>query len=86
MIVDFHISVSSLFSKMNMIKFWINSTDAEIVVLSETWLIKSVQDGDVLHLWLQCLSYTPSKKRWWDGYLNQTQFDVTLVVSESVPI
>ena len=69
-----------------MIKFRINSTDADIVVLSETWLIKSVQDGDVSHLWLQCLSYTPSKKRWWGGYLNQMQFGVKLVVSESETI
>lgn len=41
-----HINVRSLLSKLDMIKIWINSTNGD-VVLSETWLKKSVHDKDI---------------------------------------
>lgn len=37
----------SLLSKLDIIKTWINSTNADIVVLSETLLTKFVHDMDI---------------------------------------
>ena len=42
-----HLNVRSLLSKMDMISIWVKSTDADIVVISETWLTKSVIDKDI---------------------------------------
>lgn len=42
-----HLNVQSLISKLDMVRVWINSTDADVVVLSETWLTKSVHDKDI---------------------------------------
>lgn len=39
-----HLNVRSLVPKTDMIKIWVNTTDADIMVLSETWLKKSVTD------------------------------------------
>lgn len=46
----FHINVRSLLSKLNMIKIWIDSTNADIVVLSETWLKKILSMGEIFTL------------------------------------
>lgn len=37
-----HINVHSLLPKLDLINFWIHSTDTDILVLSETWLNISV--------------------------------------------
>lgn len=44
-----HLNVRSLLPKVDMIKIWINSTNADIMVLSETWLKKSIAD-DVISI------------------------------------
>lgn len=43
-----HLNVRSLVSKMDMIKVWVNTTDVDIMVLSETWLKKSVNDDMII--------------------------------------
>lgn len=41
--LDFiHLNVQSLISKMDMVCIWAQSTDADVIVLTETWLSKSV--------------------------------------------
>ena len=40
----FHLNVRSLVPKMDMLRIWAHSTDADVFVLSETWLSKSVSD------------------------------------------
>lgn len=37
-----HLNVRSLVPKMDMIRIWANTTNADIIVISETWLKKSV--------------------------------------------
>ena len=36
-----------LLNKMDVLKVWINSTNADVIVLSETWLTNSVLDKDI---------------------------------------
>lgn len=43
-----HINVRSILSKLDMINILCESTNAYMVVISETWLTKSVQDNDIL--------------------------------------
>ncbi|KAF1394512.1 hypothetical protein PFLUV_G00001090 [Perca fluviatilis] len=40
----FHLNVRSLVPKMDMLRIWAHSTDADVFVLSETWLSNSVSD------------------------------------------
>lgn len=42
-----HLNARSMLSKMDMICLWVRSTDAEIAVISESWLTKSVMDNDI---------------------------------------
>ena len=43
----FHLNVRSLLSKMDVVRIWAKSTDADGIVFSETWLSKSVFDKDI---------------------------------------
>ena len=42
-----HLNVRSLVPKMDMVRIWVKSTDADIVVISETWLTKSITNEDI---------------------------------------
>ncbi len=44
-----HLNVRSLVPKLDMIKIWVNMTNADIIVLSETWLKKSITD-DLIYI------------------------------------
>lgn len=43
-----HLNVRSLVPKMDMIKIWANTTKTDIIIVSETWLKKSVPDKLIL--------------------------------------
>ena len=46
--LDFiHLNVRSMIAKMDMIRIWAYSTNADVIVISETWLSKSVLDKDI---------------------------------------
>lgn len=42
-----HINRHILLPELDLIKIWIQTTDTDIVVLSETWLNKSITDEDI---------------------------------------
>lgn len=42
-----HLNVRSLLPKLDLAKIWAKSTDADILVFSETWLKKSITDKDI---------------------------------------
>ena len=42
-----HINVRSLLPKIDMVKIWANTTNADVLVVSETWLRKSIPDNYV---------------------------------------
>lgn len=43
-----HLNVRSLDAKMDTVKIWVASTDADIIVISEIWLRKSIVDKDIV--------------------------------------
>lgn len=42
-----HLNVRSLLRKLDLVKVWIESTNADIPVLSETWLNKAISDKEI---------------------------------------
>lgn len=42
-----HLNVRSLIAKIDIIRIWAHSTEADVIVLSETWLSKSVLNEDI---------------------------------------
>uniref|UniRef100_A0A1A8AW44 Uncharacterized protein n=1 Tax=Nothobranchius furzeri TaxID=105023 RepID=A0A1A8AW44_NOTFU len=42
-----HLNVCSLLNKMDEVRIWVTSTGADIVIISETWLTKSVTNEDI---------------------------------------
>lgn len=42
-----HLNIRSLLPKLDAVKIWIESTNADILILSETWLNKTVSDKDI---------------------------------------
>ena len=42
-----HLNVRSLLPKIDMVRIWTRSTDADIVIISETWLTKSITTEDI---------------------------------------
>ena len=42
-----HLNVRSLLSKLDFVRIWASSTDADVIVLSETWLKKSISASDI---------------------------------------
>ena len=42
-----HLHVRSLLPKLDLVKIWASSTDTDVLVLSETWLKKSITDKDI---------------------------------------
>lgn len=42
-----HLYTGSLLSKKDMVRIWVNSTDVDIVVISETWLTKTVANENI---------------------------------------
>lgn len=41
------LNIRSLLPKIDAVKIWIKSTNADIFILSETWLSKAVSDRDI---------------------------------------
>lgn len=37
----------SLLPKMDMVRIWVKSTGADVVIISETWLSKSINNEDI---------------------------------------
>ena len=42
-----HLNVRSMIAKMDMIRIWAHTTDADVIVISETWLNKAVLNKDI---------------------------------------
>ena len=42
-----HLNLRSMIAKMDMLRIWALSPEADVIVISESWLSKSVLDKDV---------------------------------------
>ena len=80
-----HMNVRSLLPKMDMVKIWANSTNADIMVVSETWLSRSIPDS---HVNLDGYNLFRADRRAKGGgvaiYTKNT-FQTTVLISKSVP-
>lgn len=79
-----HMNVKSLLPKVDLIKLWITSTDADILVLSETWLNKSVLDKDIYISRYNIFCWDRPKRGGGIAIYVKNRFHVTLLSSLSV--
>lgn len=80
-----HINVRSLLPKVDLIKLWITSTDADILVLSETWLNESVLDKDIYMSGYKVFSCDRPRKGGGIAIYVKNRFHITPLSSLSVP-
>lgn len=79
-----HLNVRSLLPKMDMVRIWIESTDADIVIISETWLTKSITNEDInVHGYNVFRSDRPKKGGGVAIYV-KSRFGASVVLSESL--
>ena len=79
-----HLNVQSLMSKLDMVKVWVRSTDADVVVISETWLTKSVNDKDIGIEGYNVYRSDRPKKGGGVAIHTKCKFNVSVVLSQSV--
>lgn len=79
-----HLNVRSLLPKMDMIKIWVQSTDADIVLISETWLSKYISDEHVSMAGYNIYRTDRLKKGGGVAAYVKSKFDATIVLSESI--
>lgn len=65
----FHLNARSLVPKIDMVKIWAESTDAYVIVISETWLSLFLMKM-LIGLGTMCIVLT-GQKRWWCCHLCQ---------------
>lgn len=70
--------------KMDMIRIWVTSLDAGIVVISETWLTKSIPDNDTNMVGYNVYCTDRPKKCGGVAIYVKSKFAACLVLSESV--
>jgi len=79
-----HLNVRSLKLKLDMVNLWVRSTDADIVVLSETWLTKPVLDADIGIEGYNVYRSDRPKRRGGVAIYVKCKFHSNLVLSKSV--
>lgn len=79
-----HLNVRSLMSKLDMVKVWVKSTDADIVVLSETWLTNSTLDKDIGIEGYHVYRSDRPKKGGGVAIYIKCKFNTSIVLSKSV--
>ena len=79
-----HLNVRSLVPKMDMVRIWVKSTDADIVVISETWLTKSITNEDISILGYNVYRSDRPKKGGGVAIFVKSRFDASIVLSESI--
>jgi exonuclease III len=80
-----HMNVRSLLPKMDMGKIWANSTNADIMVASETWLSKSIPDSHVNLDGYNLFRVDRRTKGGGVAIYTKNTFQTTVLVSKSVP-
>lgn len=79
-----HLNVRSLLSKMDMVRIWTKSTDADIIVISKTWLTKSITDEDINIKGYNVYRTDRPKKGGGVAIYVKTKFDASVILSESI--
>lgn len=80
-----HMSVRSLLPKIDMVRIWAKSTNADIMVLSETWLRSSTPDSDVYMDGYNIFRTDRGAKGGGVAIYVKNTFQATVPLSKSVP-
>lgn len=80
-----HLNVRSLLPKMDSLRIWITTTDADVVVISETWLTKSVTDKDIAVEGYNVFRADRLRKGGGVAIYVKLKFHVNVAHSESIP-
>lgn len=79
-----HLNVCSLLPKLDMVRIWVSSTDADIVIISETWLMKSITNEDISIFGYKVYRTDRPKKGGGVAIYVKSRFDASIVPSESI--
>uniref|UniRef100_A0A3B3HCE9 Reverse transcriptase domain-containing protein n=1 Tax=Oryzias latipes TaxID=8090 RepID=A0A3B3HCE9_ORYLA len=80
-----HLNVRSLAPKMDMVKIWFTSTEADIVIISETWLTKSITNEDINVNGYNVYRTDRPKKGGGVAIYVKSRFEASTVMSKSIP-
>lgn len=80
-----HMNVRSLLPKIDMVRIWAKSTNADIMVLSETWLRSSTPDSDVYMDGYNIFHTDRGAKGGGVAIYVKNTFQATVQLSKSVP-
>lgn len=69
---------------MSMVGIWVKSTDAVVVVISETWLSKSIADKDINIVGYNVYRTDRPKKGGGVAIYTEHKFDACIVLSDSI--
>lgn len=56
-----HLNIRSLLPKLDMVYIWAKNTNADVIVISESWLNKSISDKDIAFLDIRFLELIDQK-------------------------
>lgn len=79
-----HLNVRSLLPKLDMVKIWVRSTDADIVIISEMWLTKSITNDDININGYNIYRTDRPKKGGGVAMYLKSRFDASIVLSKSI--
>ncbi|XP_023185555.1 uncharacterized protein LOC111607635 [Xiphophorus maculatus] len=80
-----HINSCSLLPKIDLVKIWIETTNTDILVLTETWLNKSITNKDISLEGYNVFCCDRLKKGGGVAICVKNNFNVTLLSSVSIP-
>lgn len=86
-LVFMHLNVCSLLPKLDFVRIWVESTGADVAIISETWLGKSVPNSEISLDGYNVYRADRPKKKDRGGiaiYVKNT-FHVTTLISKSIP-
>lgn len=79
-----NLNVQSLLPKLDTVKIWLQTTDTDILVMSETWLGKISLWSRYFYQWFQCFPLWSSQQWWRCSHLYKNKFHATLLSSVSI--
>uniref|UniRef100_A0A3B3DM95 Reverse transcriptase domain-containing protein n=2 Tax=Oryzias melastigma TaxID=30732 RepID=A0A3B3DM95_ORYME len=79
-----HLNVRSLLPKIDMVRIWVKSTGADVVIISESWLTKSIFNNDISIDGYNVYRADRLKKGGGVAIYIKAKFNASLVLSQSI--
>lgn len=85
LVMDFLIlNVISLLQKMELVRIWVKSTGMDVVIISETWLSKSINNEDINIFGYNLYRSDRPKKDGGVAIYVKSRFNTSIVLSQSI--